>query len=197
MFGICFLVERYDPRQNKWTLVAPMSTRRKHLGCAVYNNWIYAVGGRDDATELSSAERYNPHTNTWSPIVAMSSRRSGVSWLHSNDRKTWKVVFFLTVMFFFCSPLEMNRLVWQLLTVSCTPLVVSMVRHILKPSRFTTPSKINGGFAERWTTEDSVVVSASSRCLSTKLIYGETILTLVDVNIFYINWIHKIKLCIV
>jgi kelch-like protein 20 len=56
-----------------------MSTRRKHLGCAVYNNWIYAVGGRDDATELSSAERYNPHTNTWSPIVAMSSRRSGVS----------------------------------------------------------------------------------------------------------------------
>ena len=85
---------------------------------------------------------------------------------------------------FFCSPLEMNRLVWQLLTVSCTPLVVSMVRHILKPSRFTTPSKINGGFAERWTTEDSVVVSASSRCLSTKLIYGETILTLVDVNIF-------------
>ncbi len=72
-------VERYDPRQNKWTLVAPMSTRRKHLGCAVYNNWIYAVGGRDDATELSSAERYNPHTNTWSSIVAMSSRRSGVS----------------------------------------------------------------------------------------------------------------------
>ncbi len=51
------------------------------MGCAVYNNWIYAVGGRDDATELSSAERYNPNTNTWSPIVAMSSRRSGVSFL--------------------------------------------------------------------------------------------------------------------
>ena len=39
---------------------------------------IYAVGGRDDCTELSSAERYNPATNTWSPIVAMMSRRSGV-----------------------------------------------------------------------------------------------------------------------
>ena len=59
--------------------MAPMSTRRKHLGCAVFNNMIYAVGGRDDATELSSAERYNPQTNTWSPIVAMMSRRSGVS----------------------------------------------------------------------------------------------------------------------
>ena len=56
-----------------------MGTRRKHLGVAVYNNMIYAVGGRDDATELSSAERYNPQTNTWQPVVAMTSRRSGVS----------------------------------------------------------------------------------------------------------------------
>ena len=89
-------VERYDPRQNKWTLVAPMSTRRKHLGCAVYNNWIYAVGGRDDATELSSAERYNPNTNTWSPIVAMSSRRSGVSslvWFFKFDSFEMNFVF--------------------------------------------------------------------------------------------------------
>lgn len=51
-------VERFDPRSNKWTIVAPMSTRRKHLGCAVFNNFIYAVGGRDDCMELSSAERY-------------------------------------------------------------------------------------------------------------------------------------------
>jgi len=72
------LVERYDPRLNRWMSVAPMGTRRKHLGVAVYLNMIYAVGGRDDATELSSAERYNPQTNTWQPVVAMTSRRSGV-----------------------------------------------------------------------------------------------------------------------
>lgn len=70
---------RFLCRQNKWVAVNPMSTRRKHLGCAVFNNYIYAVGGRDDCMELSSAERYNPITNTWSPIVAMTSRRSGVS----------------------------------------------------------------------------------------------------------------------
>ena len=73
-------VECYDPKTNRWTMVPPMSTRRKHLGCAVFNNMIYAVGGRDDCTELSSAERYSPATKQWSPIVAMSSRRSGVSW---------------------------------------------------------------------------------------------------------------------
>lgn len=72
-------VERYDPRSNRWTPVAPMSTRRKHLGCAVFQNHIFAVGGRDDLTELSSAEKYNPHTNTWTPVVAMNSKRSGVS----------------------------------------------------------------------------------------------------------------------
>ncbi|KOB72232.1 Kelch-like protein diablo, partial [Operophtera brumata] len=59
----------------KAALVAAMSTRRKHLVC---HNQIYAVGGRDDCMELSSAERYEPSTDTWSPVVAMTSRRSGV-----------------------------------------------------------------------------------------------------------------------
>ena len=47
-------------------------------GAAVFNGMIYAVGGRDDTTELSSAEKFNPATNQWSPVVAMNSRRSGV-----------------------------------------------------------------------------------------------------------------------
>lgn len=72
-------VERYNPQENRWHTISPMGTRRKHLGCAVYQDMIYAVGGRDDTTELSSAERYNPRTNQWSPVVAMTSRRSGVS----------------------------------------------------------------------------------------------------------------------
>lgn len=80
-FLIYFTVERFDPRTNRWSSVASMGTRRKHLGCAIYNNMIYAVGGRDDTTELSSAERYNPQTNQWQPIVAMTSRRSGVCML--------------------------------------------------------------------------------------------------------------------
>lgn len=74
-----FSVERYNPQENRWHTVSPMGTRRKHLGCAVYQDMIYSVGGRDDTTELSSAERYNPRTNQWSPVVAMTSRRSGVS----------------------------------------------------------------------------------------------------------------------
>jgi kelch-like protein 20 len=58
--------------------MAPMITKRKHLGCAVYNDFIYAVGGRDDLTELNSVERYNPSTNQWHACQSMKSRRSGV-----------------------------------------------------------------------------------------------------------------------
>ena len=58
--------------------MASMLTRRKHLGCAVFKNNIYVVGGRDDIAELNSAERYNPQLNQWQPIISMKSRRSGV-----------------------------------------------------------------------------------------------------------------------
>lgn len=64
---------------NKWIMVKSMATRRKHLGTAVYNGCLYAVGGRDDACELSSAEKYNPNSGEWTNIVAMNNRRSGVS----------------------------------------------------------------------------------------------------------------------
>ena len=34
-----------------------MQVKRKHLGVAVIDNALYAVGGRDDNFELSSVER--------------------------------------------------------------------------------------------------------------------------------------------
>ena len=35
-----------------------MQTKRKHLGVAVVDNIIYAVGGRDEVSELNTVERY-------------------------------------------------------------------------------------------------------------------------------------------
>ena len=118
-----FSVERFDPRNNRWTPVASMGTRRKHLGVAVFNNMIYAVGGRDDTTELSSAERYNSQTNSWQPVVAMTSRRSGVSL--SRVSCTGLSVspphplahLFLSVSFFFCGHLSARWVIFAL----CSP----------------------------------------------------------------------------
>lgn len=69
---------RYDPRTDKWYMVRQMSARRKHLGTAVYNGFLYAVGGRAESCELNSAEKYDPVKNEWIPVNSMMSRRSGV-----------------------------------------------------------------------------------------------------------------------
>ncbi len=53
----CLNCCRYDPDLNQWTEVASMNCRRKHLGTAVLDNLIYAVGGRDENTELNTVER--------------------------------------------------------------------------------------------------------------------------------------------
>ena len=98
-------VERYDPKTNRWSNVPTMGTRRKHLGVAVYNGMIYAVGGRDDATELSSAERYNPKANQWQPVVAMTCRRSGVTGAQPHIAFALQTVNPVLMLLF--------RLVWQ------------------------------------------------------------------------------------
>ena len=38
--------------------MAQMQVKRKHLGVAVSNESLFAVGGRDEGYELSSVERY-------------------------------------------------------------------------------------------------------------------------------------------
>lgn len=48
---------RFDPLTGQWCEVAPLLSKRKHLGVAVHHNVIYAVGGRDQHTELNSVER--------------------------------------------------------------------------------------------------------------------------------------------
>ena len=55
---ISLLFVRYDPHTNRWTPVASMHSKRKHLGVTVLDNMIYAVGGRDEHSELNSVEKY-------------------------------------------------------------------------------------------------------------------------------------------
>ena len=37
-------VERYDPKENKWTKVSSMMTRRLGVAVAVLNGYLYAIG---------------------------------------------------------------------------------------------------------------------------------------------------------
>lgn len=94
-------VDVYDAASDSWSTCCSMEARRSTLGMndsqfkiiieetlhislsellgvAVLNGMIYAVGGFDGATGLSSAESYDPKANTWTLIESMSTRRSSV-----------------------------------------------------------------------------------------------------------------------
>lgn len=51
---VFFLVQRYDPKENKWTRVASMSTRRLGVAVAVLGGFLYAVGGSDGTSPLNT-----------------------------------------------------------------------------------------------------------------------------------------------
>lgn len=68
---------RYDPEKDQWQLVAPMLTRRIGVGVAVINRLLYAVGGFDGASRLSSCECYNPEKDEWKTMAPMNTVRSG------------------------------------------------------------------------------------------------------------------------
>lgn len=49
-------VDSYDPKKDEWRPVASMEARRSTLGAAVLNGLLYAVGGFDGTTGLSTCE---------------------------------------------------------------------------------------------------------------------------------------------
>ena len=56
-------VERYNPIENTWMVVAKMSCPRGGVGVTALGGKIYAVGGHDGANYLNSVEGYDPVTN--------------------------------------------------------------------------------------------------------------------------------------
>jgi hypothetical protein len=76
-------VQIYDPRQNAWSLGAPMSTARLSVGAATDGNGrIYAMGGFTALSDPSFAESnvvevYTPARNTWTTATRGWETASG------------------------------------------------------------------------------------------------------------------------
>ncbi|XP_035231775.1 kelch-like protein 3 [Stegodyphus dumicola] len=62
---------KYDPIFDQWHEMASMNIERSELGLAVLDGYIYAIGGWDGLSRLSSVERYNPNNNTWEYVSHM------------------------------------------------------------------------------------------------------------------------------
>ncbi|XP_051880764.1 kelch-like protein 32 isoform X5 [Pristis pectinata] len=58
---------RYDPRSNTWTEIAPMKNCREHFVLGTLDEYLYAVGGRNELRQvLPTVERYCTKKNKWS-----------------------------------------------------------------------------------------------------------------------------------
>ena len=64
--------EKYDPRNNTWSAIAPMSQPRMSFGLVVVDDKLYALGGCQQTT---SVEEYDIHLNKWRPLPSMNLQR--------------------------------------------------------------------------------------------------------------------------
>ncbi|KAG9342445.1 hypothetical protein JZ751_016447 [Albula glossodonta] len=70
-------VERYDPKTDTWTAVAPMSISRDAVGVCLLGDRLYAVGGYDGQIYLNAVEAYDPQTNEWKQVAPLCLGRAG------------------------------------------------------------------------------------------------------------------------
>lgn len=70
--------EVYDPKQNTWTVLSPMPTKRSDLAAAAVNSEIYVLGGESLNGTFNTNERYDIQNNTWATDSPMPTSRLGL-----------------------------------------------------------------------------------------------------------------------
>lgn len=70
-------VERYDPKTDTWTMVAPMGIGRDAVGVCLLGDQMFAVGGYDGQQCLKTVEAYDPQTNEWTQVAPLNTGRAG------------------------------------------------------------------------------------------------------------------------
>ncbi|KAK6485354.1 kelch-like protein 1 isoform X2 [Huso huso] len=70
-------MERYDPKTDTWTTVAPLNLPRDAVGVCLLGDKLYAVGGYDGQTYLNTMESYDPETNEWTKMSSLNIGRAG------------------------------------------------------------------------------------------------------------------------
>src|SRR5439155_6496081 len=73
------MVEAYDPSTDVWTTNPPLPTARGELAAAVVDGTLYAVGGANDESFLTTVEAYDPIANSWTTKASMSTARVGLA----------------------------------------------------------------------------------------------------------------------
>ncbi|XP_033098925.1 kelch-like protein 5 [Anneissia japonica] len=70
-------VERYDPRSDTWSMVAPMNLCRDAVGVSVLGDKLFAVGGYDGTMYLNAVEFFDPQLEKWNTVAPLNTGRAG------------------------------------------------------------------------------------------------------------------------
>ena len=69
-------MEMFEPRMNAWQEVASMNSCRDGVCMVNYGCQLYAVGGIDGPSYLSTVEIFDPKNNSWEEVVPMETCRA-------------------------------------------------------------------------------------------------------------------------
>ncbi|KAM4701881.1 kelch-like protein 34 [Discoglossus pictus] len=80
------IVYRYDPRFDQWMQVTGMLEKRAQFSCCVVENYIFAIGGRNNQQSISSTvEVYDISRDTWIKSTELPCKLYGqASTVHNN-----------------------------------------------------------------------------------------------------------------
>ncbi|ESO08187.1 hypothetical protein HELRODRAFT_75143 [Helobdella robusta] len=83
-------VERYDPKTDQWTLVAPISSPRDTVAVCLLGDKLFAVGGFDGQQYLTDVESYDPQLNIWTTVKPLCTGRAGACVVHPTNKTSPK-----------------------------------------------------------------------------------------------------------
>ncbi|KAJ8793923.1 hypothetical protein J1605_000122 [Eschrichtius robustus] len=69
--------KRYDPKNDSWSTVAPLSVPRDAVAVCPLGDKLYVVGGYDGHTYLNTVESYDAQKDEWKEEVPVNIGRAG------------------------------------------------------------------------------------------------------------------------
>ncbi|KAL1463208.1 hypothetical protein WDU94_014983 [Cyamophila willieti] len=78
----------FNPANKQWTCIIPMIYSRKIFSFVICCGKIYAIGGQDNRSILSSVECFDPDLQTWREVSPLKGARMGMAAAEVNG-KIW------------------------------------------------------------------------------------------------------------